>query len=259
MLPKFIWLVVISAAVAITPQTPDFAKRLSAPELQARMKAITDLEQAAAADPSVLADQLLQKALLTLLEAENARVAENLASFQATQHSQLGEGYAEYYAQVLGLANRIRSDDRLSSPALDSRLRRALVFGTYNPDSEFVGDLARDGDAIVPFVLELSRATDGPSKWNANALIGALFASQKAGALAAPLSASSAASLRAASRAALADPAPDVRRWAVRAVMRAEDKAAVPKLEQLAKSDPDADVGGHSVRSLAAEALRHLR
>jgi hypothetical protein len=259
MLSKFIWLIVFSATVATTPQTPDFATRLNAPELQARMRAVTDLEQAAAADPSVLADQRLQTALLTLLESENARVAANLVSFQATQRSQLDESYGEYYAQVLGFANRIRGEDRLASPALDSRLRRALVFGTYNPDSEFVGDLARDGDAIVPFVLELSRATDGPSKWNANALIGALFARQKTGTLSAPLSVSSAASLRAASRAALADPAPDVRRWAVRAVVAAEDKQAIPLLEHLATSDPDADVGGHSVRSLAAEALRRLR
>jgi hypothetical protein len=153
----------------------------------------------------------------------------------------------------------VRADDRLSSAALDSRLGRALIFGVYNPDSEFVGDLARDGDAIVPFVLELSRASDGLSKSNANALIGALFANQKAGALAAPLSASSAAALRAAARAALADPAPDVRRWAVRAVMRAEDKTALPLLEHLARSDPDAHVAEWSVRSLAAEALRRLR
>jgi hypothetical protein len=259
MLSTSIWLVVFSATVAITPQTADVAKLLNAPELQARMRAVTDLERAVAADPSVLGEQQLQKAVLTLLETENARVAKAMASFQATGHAETTESDGEYYAQVLGLANRLRTDDRLSSAALDSRLRRALVFGVYNPDSEFVGDLAREGDAIVPFVLELSRAADGPSKWNANALIGALFANQKAGALTGPLSASSASALRTAARGALADPAADVRRWAVRAVTRAEDKEALPLLEQLAKNDPDADVQGHSVRSLAAEAVRRLR
>jgi hypothetical protein len=183
-----IWLVAFLASVAITQQAPDFAKGLSAPELQARMKAVTHLERAAAADPSVLAERGLQKAILKLLEAENARVTANLASFQATGHAELTEGYGEYYSQVLGLANRVRVDDRLSSAALDSRLRRALVFGVYNPESEFVADLARDGNAIVPFVLELSHAPNGPSKWNANALIGQLLAAQNTGELMAPLS-----------------------------------------------------------------------
>jgi hypothetical protein len=46
MLSTSIWLVAFSATVAITQQAPDFAKGLSATELQARMKSVTDLEQA---------------------------------------------------------------------------------------------------------------------------------------------------------------------------------------------------------------------
>jgi hypothetical protein len=103
MLSTSIWLVAFAATVATTQQAPDFAKRLNASELQVRMKAVTDLERAVVADPSVLAEQGLQKAVLTLLETENARVAKNTASFQATGHAQTTESYGEYYAQVLGL------------------------------------------------------------------------------------------------------------------------------------------------------------
>ena len=38
------------------------------------MKTVSDLERAVAIDPLVLAEQGLQKAVLTLLESENSRV-----------------------------------------------------------------------------------------------------------------------------------------------------------------------------------------
>jgi hypothetical protein len=232
---------------------------LSANDLPTRIEVVSALEATVTADPLVLREQNLPEAILTLLEAENARVVESLAAFHVTKQERLTEAYAEYYSLVLDLANRVRTENLLSSPALVSRLRRALVFGVYNPDSEFVKQLAREGETTVPFILELSRAPNGPSKWNAYALIGELFAGQEAGRLTAPLSSSSAASLRAAARVGLADPAPDVRGWAVRAVARARDREAIPLLEQLAKNDPDTSPAGYSVRSLAADALRRLR
>jgi len=261
MVSAFILLVGFSVPVALPSQHQQLVQRLGASDLRTRMEAVSDLQAQSASDRLVLADRTVQDAVVSLLETENARVAKHTASFRKTGKDELTEAYSEYYAQVLGLANNLRKPGLLSNPALLARLRRALVLGVYNPDSEFARDLAREGEPIVPLVLELTRMPDGPSKWNGYGLIGELFAGQEARALAVPLSASSAASLRAAARAGLLDPAPDVRRSAISAVLKARDRAAIPVLERLAQSDPDVDQGPakYSVRSLAAEALRRLR
>lgn len=259
MISTLIMFVGLIGPVVPLAQHQELVQRLGSSDLRTRMKAVTEIEERVASDPLVLTERTVQEAVVVLLERENARVSEHTASFQKTGKDELTEVYSEYYSQVLGLANNLRKGGLLTNPGLVPRLRRALVLGVYNPDSAFAKDLAREGEPIVSLVLELTQRPDGPSKWNGYHLIGELLANQEIRTLAVPLSDSSAASLRTAARAGLVDPAPDVRRSAVTAVLRAKDRGAIPVLERLAQSDPDDRPGKYSVRSLAAEALRRLR
>jgi hypothetical protein len=254
-------LVGLTASITFGVQAPALQSRLTAADTRTRMAAVADLARGIDADPLLLTEASIQEAVVRLLEIENATVAQNTAAFLKSGKDQLSEAYSEHYAVVLGLANQVRNDWRLLDPLLLARLRRALVLGVYNPDSVFVKDIAREGEPIVPVVLELTRSAWGPSRWNGYALIGALFAQQEARALTVNLTAKSATRLRAAAREGLLDPAPDVRKWAIRAVVDARDKEAIPLLQGLAQSDPDVDTGAgrRSVRALAAEALRRLR
>lgn len=254
-------LLLVSAALAGSQDRHEsMVQRLGAAGLDTRTAAVAELETAAASDPVVIAEPRVQAALVALLERENATIAENTRLMMAGGRSALPERYSEYYAQVLGLANRLRRVAVANAP-LSDRLKRALVLGTYNPDSEFAKDLASEGDPIVPIVLQLTQAVDGPSKWNGFSLIGELFVRQELGTLAVPMSARSTELLRRAAREGLQDPAADVRRAAVTAVVKAKDRGAIPLLERMAQNDPDADSGRAqiSVRSRAAEALRTLR
>ena len=256
-----IFLAIAAMSIQSPVQSQDITARLASTNVAVRTEAVAKLDRDVATDSSILQDPLIQDPVITLLESENARIAQNLDTLQRTGKSELVEGYGEYYAQVIGLANRVRTLGTLgNSPQLD-RLRRALVFGTYNPDSPFVRDLAREGERIVPLVLELAGQQAGPEKWNAYGLIGEMVAMHGAGVLNAPLTPTSAVSLRAAARAGLLDPAADVRVWAIQAVMKARDREAIPMLQRLAESDPDVDRGSAkvSVRSQAAEALRRIR
>lgn len=236
------------------------ASRLAAADIATRANAVLELDKAAQNDFGILANVVLQRPIVVLLETENALVAKSHNSFLVTKRDDLGEDYSEHYSRALGIANRLRKGVVLE-PLLSSRLRRALVLGVYNPESEFAKDIALEGDAIVPLVLELSKSASGPQKWNAFGLTSALFEYQEARSLSDPLSAASVVALRAAARAGLSDPAPDVRREAIPAVVSAKDYQAIPMLQHLAQNDPDVSTGpsNYSVRALAAAALKELQ
>jgi Peptidase M15 len=244
-------------AQSATQKSP-LASRLVDLDLGVRVNAAVELERAASETPSVLADKATQDSLVTLLERENDRIAENWTKVVNGGKSTIDESYGEYYSVVFGLANKARSLD-VVAPAVAARLRRALVFGSYNPDSQFVQDVAREGDSLVPLVIELSKQQSGPKKWNAYGLAAEMFAQAEKNSLSIPLTAPSAAILRSIARDGLLDPAPDVRKWAIVAVSKARDKEAIPLLEKLAASDPDAKPVKYSVRSIAAEALKQIR
>jgi HEAT repeat protein len=85
-----------------------------------------------------------------------------------------------------------------------------------------------------------------------------LFARGEAGTLKKPLTANAREALRTSARRGLQDPAPDVRRTAVSAVVAARDVDAIPLLRFMAEKDSDAK-GTWSVRALAAEGIKRLQ
>jgi hypothetical protein len=255
-------LVTVMTTVTVVVQSAELVSQLNSPDEIARRQAVAELDRKIAADVLGLADESIQEALVSVLELENARILENVAAFRQTGRSTLGEAYGEYYAQLLGLADKVRAGGlATANTERATRLRRALVLGAYNPESDFAKEIAREGESIVPWVVELTKRSDAPSRWNGYALIGEIFAAQEKGLVRAPLSPSSASSLRVTARAGLLDPASDVRIWAIFAVASARDRDAIPLLSRLAESDPDTDTGPakYSVRSRAADALRRIR
>jgi transposase len=253
-------LIVISL-LSFQAMPADFAARLSSDELTVRTAAVNELAAVVTRDAGVLSADDLQRSLTALLEKENATINSNLAETARTGRSGLSEEYAEYYAGVLGLADRVRTTVRPEDARLRSRLLRALAEGAYNPGSVFAQGLAQEGEPLVPFILEISDSPSEPARWNALALIAYVFKGRDANTLKASLSASSEAGLLRAARKALRDEAPAVRRHAIDAVVAGHDRESLPTLLKLAKEDPDADRGKlrHSVRSRAADAVVKLQ
>lgn len=252
---------IITLGLLSLQATPaDLPTRLSSAQRTVRAAAVNELTATVTRDAAVLSADDLQRALTALLEKENATINANLAETVSTGTSGLSEQYAEYYAGVLGLADRVRTTARSEDASLRPRLLRALVEGAYNPGSAFAQGLAQEGEPLVPFILEISDSPNEPARWNALALIAYVFAGRDANTLKAPLSASSEVRLRSVARKALHDEAPAVRRHAIDAVVAAHDTESVPTLLKLAKEDPDVDRGKlrHSVRSRAADAVVKL-
>jgi hypothetical protein len=86
-----ITLVGVLTPVSASLQTPPLVARLTASDIATRMDAVTELEQKTAADPHVLEDMAVQKAVVMLVEVENARIAKNMASFLKTGKTGLDE------------------------------------------------------------------------------------------------------------------------------------------------------------------------
>jgi hypothetical protein len=248
----------VTSLLAAQIATVDWATRLSATDYRQRAAAVAELDAASGKDPNLLQSGETQAALIALLETENARVMDNLEQTKATGQSSLTEGYADYYSSVLGLTNRLRGVIPADDTTLRPRLIKALVEGTYNPDSRFAYGLAQEGDRLTPLILEMAGSANEPTRWNALALTAQLFNESAAGSLKTPLSSASSQELRTTARKALRDGAAEVRRFAIDAVVAAKDRESVPILLELARSDPDAK-SKHSVRSLAAAAAVKLQ
>lgn len=232
--------------------------------LSTRVTAVERLLAVVDGEPDLLEQPAIQDSVILALQLENDLIEQNLTVVAKGSASLLPEGYGEHYSRVLDLANRLRSlnagDDAQPDPRR-GRLLRTLVRATYNPDSAFAQDLAREGETIAPDVVALLRSGNGPARWNAYALVANMLKSDDRRELKRGLSAKSRAQFRLAARDGLQDPAPDVRRFAVAAVVAAKDKDAIPLLRRMAETDPDDGRGARnalSVRRLAGAAAAEL-
>ena len=249
--------VAFAALMALQGSAAELAARLSGPDLVTRVQAANRFEPLLKDQPEVLGDRAVQDSLIAALETENALIVKNWNAVTTGQKPLFEEGYGEHYSRILGWANRIRAESDLTG-GRRVRLLRALVLASYNGDSPFAKDLASEGEDIVPYVLEVVRSPIGPNRWNGLDLIGLLFARADARTLKRPLTANTRELLRSNAREGLQDPAPDVRRHAVQAVVQANDTTAIPLLRYMAEKDVDAK-GKWSVRALAAEGVTRLQ
>lgn len=250
-------LVAVAALVAFQLNAAELAALLSASELTTRVQAADRFELLLKDQPEVLGDRAVQDSLISALETENAFSVKNWNAVTTGQKPLYEEGFGEHYSRILRWANRIRAGSDLTG-GRRVRLLRALVFGSYNGDSPFAKDLSSEGEDIAPYVLELVKSPIGPERWNGFDLIGLVFTRADAGTLKRPLTAKTRELLRSNAREGLQDPAPDVRRHAVQAVVQAKDTGAIPLLRFMAEKDADAK-GKWSVRALAAEGVNRLQ
>lgn len=254
---------ILVSGLLLTAQSPEspVTARLTSSDADTRVQAVQELSRAVNEDPFTLRDGVVQQAVVGALEIENDLVAANLRIvLDGRGQSQLTEEYAEHYATVLGLAARLQQDSPLPDPALADRLFRALVFGSYNPQSEFVSTLAEAGEPIVAHVLELTKS---PFAENGYALMTGLLERHRRGALRKPLSVTSAYMLRTEARTGLQHPSEEVKRWAIAAVVAAEDRGAIQALKQLAdrnlaSDDPSITYLRQVVRESALDAVTRL-
>jgi HEAT repeat protein len=234
------------------------AKGLVSPELRVRMAAAEQLTAVADKVPDALADRAVYELVMAAIEAETDLVLRNVEAVTQGKPPLFEEEYGEHYAVVVGLANRLRNISGMSTTTR-GRLLRALVLATYNDDSPFAKELSLEGERIVPFVLTAVTSVNEPTQWNGYGLIRYLFEAAEFGRTITPLSETSRQRLREAARRGLIDPAPGVRRRAIAAVVAAKDRTALPQLELMARSDPDDQYPGFSVRDRAAAAVAALR
>jgi len=231
---------------------------LIAVSLAVRTQAVQRLTGVAVSDPALLEEPSVQRDVIEALELENAVVLQNLDLVMHGAKPLFGEEYGEHYSRLLSLADRLRERENLSG-ALRARLIRALVGGVYNDDSAFAQQLAREGDVLVTDIVDLTRSSNEPARWNAFGLIAHVLEGAETNTLRAPLSSSSRARLQAAARLGLQDRASGVRGRAIKAVVAAKDRDAIPYLLHLAQTDPDTGPQGLSVRELAAAGVDALR
>jgi hypothetical protein len=88
---------------------------------------------------------VVRSALLSRLDAENQLIRQTLRE-SGGQDSVDGEGYAEYYAALLGAASEFANWD-------DPSTLRILAQGSYDPESEFGKRLAGYADRILPTLV----------------------------------------------------------------------------------------------------------
>ena len=254
---------ILASGLLLTAQSPEspLTARLTSNDVDMRVQAVQELSRAVNEDRFTLRDDGLQQAVVAALEIENEFVGANLRFvLEGRGQSQLTEQYGEHYATLLGLADQLRQDFPRLDPALADRLFRALVFGSYNPQSEFVTNLAEAGEPIVGHVLELTKS---PFAENGYALMTELLEKHRGGALRKPLSVTSAYMLRTEARTGLQHPSEEVKRWAIAAVVAAGDRGAILALKQLAdrnlaSDDPSSTYMRQIVRESALDAVTRL-
>jgi hypothetical protein len=190
-------------------------------------------------------------ALVTLLDRENAVLSESVRR-QRSVAADYGEGYSEYYAELISTVSR-RGNLR------DRRTMRIVASGAFNPDSRLAARLADEGGAtLAPIALTLLRSDMVGSRMSGLGLVGRIYEKRDVHRLPAGM----AASLKAAIVEAT-DERP-LRALAVELLGRIGVPADIPLLERIANNDPEvqqtsASGTAYPVREAAAAAIETIR
>jgi len=249
-------LVPFSSAIAQTISQAPLDRVLAgvqAPTSEKCEASVAEVGRMIDADPLLSKSADVQNVIATRLQQENGQINNRYRNGISS------EDIRDCSESLSLIALRLVPD---ATPATRTLLISALVTGAYNPESKFAKELALYGEAAVGPVLQLAHSDIGPDRGNAYALMGEMIRAGKSGALRYPFAPQSASRLQGAVRAGLQDPDTASRREAIRAIVAAGDREAIPLLSVLATTDPDIGTGSKarfSVRSLAAEAIKQLQ
>lgn len=196
--------------------------------------------------PDLLSRADVQTAVVALLDDDHCRVSAAVAAGGGIHGSEI----VNYELQFLALALL-----RTASPDVVTLLVAELLDGAFNTGSRYAQIIATVGEGAVPPLLLAAGGRDIYRRSKAYDVIGFTLANHRGGVVRQRLTVSSERSLRAALLKGLRDADIVCRREAVRAVVRAGDRTALPTLEWLAANDPDSGRGNLAAYSVRGQAI----
>ena len=143
------WLFTAQTQVTAVPSI--VLGKLNSPSVPDRAAAFRSLLNS----PEVFKAAPVADLIVNLLQRENQLVRSTLLESQGRVgvSQKYGEGYSEYYSQLLDTAARIGNKE-------DPRVLEILARSSYNEDSPFAIKLSRDyGPRISPVILDLARSS----------------------------------------------------------------------------------------------------
>lgn len=143
-------LTIIAPTIAHSQNTiPVLIGQLGSPDWSQRSNALDQLPQV----PGALQNAQVESALISTLNSENQLIVAALRQSGGLSglSGQYGEGYSEYYANLLGAVATFANFS-------DPNTVQILTHGAYAPQSSFAGQLASHADAILPSLLDLSNS-----------------------------------------------------------------------------------------------------
>ncbi len=230
---------------------PGLLLALKSPNVQQRIDAYEKLKR----DQDAVKRSDVQAALVDLLDRENRLI-------HGVRLVDPGEGYAEYVSDLMGTVAAI-ADWR------DQRQACILAEGPYNPDSKFADELAvKGGSGIAACLLKIAEGDIYGRQDSRDVLdtyrqqaIPVIVHLEK---ITADLSPTIRTQLRQAITSGLRDPAAGVRLPTIEALGRFGRAEWIPKLEDVARSDPQSRVLANGqrrfdVRDAATKAIESIK
>lgn len=202
------------------------------------------------AEPAALRMQAVRAALVRLLEREN----EVIAGLAGRGTSSLGEGFSEYYSELIGVVATV-GDLR------EERTMRAVALGSYNPDSPLARRIAHvAGARILPLAAAMFAGPSGSRRENGFSLAAHVYMRHGGR----DLDSAAAAQVMAMFRRGAEDPLLFVRQQAVAALALVGTRDDIPMLQRVASADAYVIIHStrgrvYPVREAAAAAIENIR
>ena len=213
----------MGAGLQVQPAVSELLTEIKSPNPANRARAFEGLMLApkgAVADlPSVLVD---------LLEEENRFIETAIRESKGmtSVSDRYGEGYSEYYAQLLGMVQKVND-------LQNSRTLNVLANSSYDADSAFARELAaKCGERILTTILQKAKSDLEINRSGAIQMLGTIATSSS------KLSQSMVSAIRQSVIAGLSDKAVVVRQAAVKSTGQIGTSDDLPRLLAISRSDP---------------------
>jgi len=240
----------MEAGLQVQPAVSELLTEIKSPNPTNRARAFEGLMLArtgAVADlPSVLVD---------LLEEENRFIETAIRESKGmtSVSDRYGEGYSEYYAQLLGMVQKVNDLQNF-------RTLNVLANSSYDADSAFARELAaKYGERILTTILQKAKSDLEINRSGAIQMLGTIATSSS------KLSQSMVSAIRQSVIAGLSDKAVVVRQAAVKSTGQIGTSDDLPRLLAISRSDPASfpqDRGKsyrYPVREAAQKAIENVR
>jgi len=147
-------------------QQGNLIKQLASTDVNQRMEAFEKLRSSGIASDN----KELKDALLDLLDRENQLIEATLreSNGKVGASAKYGEGYSEYVGWLAGTVLE-------QADLADKRTLSILLRTPYHPTSHFASTLLKQGDAVVPILVEISNSDVSIMRAEATQMLGLLI------------------------------------------------------------------------------------